>query len=169
MQGVVLYPLSSLKGKYPAIFAQENEKYVGREGLAQQKIPVLNCSWNDVIFVAPIEPSKVFEAMILAGLSPDPEKLWYKIPINDVKHLPMVWYSYPGTSEGDFGIHAQDVALVDPEKYQELSEVPPNTIEYYEEVAQKGEKPFLFHLIPHMFIKGAVDVSNAEIIRWTAE
>lgn len=169
MQGTILYPLSSLKEKYPAIFAQENEKYVGREGLVGQNIPILDCSWNDVMFVAPIEPSKVFEAMTLAGLSPDPEKLWYKISINDVKHLLMVWYSYPKTSAGDFGIRAEDVTLIDPEQYHELREVPQNTIEYYKESAQKGERPFLFHLIPHVFIKGSVDISNAEIIRWSVE
>lgn len=165
----MLYPLNILKEKYPMVFAEENEKYVDREGLTQQKIPILNCFWNDVVFVAPINPFKIFEAMTLAGLSPNPARPWYKIPINNVKDLPVVSYSYPKTGEGDFGIRAEDVTLINPEQYQELLEVPQDTIEYYKEVAQKGERPFLFHLIPHVFIKGAVDISNAEIIRWAAE
>jgi hypothetical protein len=168
MQGTILYPLNELREKYPVIFEEEAKKYDGREGLMQQWIPRLECLWSDVLFTLPINPALVFREMINAGLQPNPAREWYKISIRDIKDRAMVWYSYPDRGKGDFSILHEDVALLNAQAYKELASVPQDTIDYYKRVFKNGEQPFLFHLIPHVLIKGSIDISDSETISWAS-
>jgi hypothetical protein len=47
-----------------------------------------------------------------------------------------------------------------PEDIARYSKVPQETIDYYKEMYKQGEKPLLFHKIPHILFKGELDVSS---------
>jgi hypothetical protein len=42
--------------------------------------------------------------------------------------------------------------------------VPSETIEYYKACKAKGERPLLFHGVPHILYKGTIDTTGLEII-----
>ncbi len=56
LQGNILYPLNTLKEKHPEIYEQQVSKYVGREHMTQQRIPILDCLWNDVLHFSAVNP-----------------------------------------------------------------------------------------------------------------
>lgn len=54
MVGSKLIPLNKLKNIYPDIYKEHVKKYVGREKLLTKNIPLLDCLWNDVLHLSPI-------------------------------------------------------------------------------------------------------------------
>src|SRR4051812_37580591 len=67
MHGNVLFPLNVLKEIHPDLFQKEALKYVGREYIMEQKIPFLNCLWNDVLHFSAVNPSVLKNNLIEAG------------------------------------------------------------------------------------------------------
>ena len=59
LEGSILYPLNTLKGKHPDIYEQQVSKYVGREHIKEQRIPILDCLWNDVLHFSAVNPKEV--------------------------------------------------------------------------------------------------------------
>lgn len=67
LQGDTLFPLNTLKEKYPDLYKKEASKYVGREQIMQDVLPILNCLWNDVLHFSAVHPSLVKEALFESG------------------------------------------------------------------------------------------------------
>jgi hypothetical protein len=42
----------------PEIWREEVRKYAGGEGLMEERIPLLDCKWNDVVHLFPFIPQK---------------------------------------------------------------------------------------------------------------
>ena len=59
LHGNILYPLNALTEKHPEIFEQQVSKYVGREHITQQRIPVIDCLWNDVLHFSAVNPKEI--------------------------------------------------------------------------------------------------------------
>jgi len=51
IRGDILYPLNILKSIYPDIYQYQVNKYFGREYIIEQRIPLFNCLWNDVLAI----------------------------------------------------------------------------------------------------------------------
>ena len=94
MEGDTLYPLNSLRSKFPNLYDAQAKKYEGREELMQRKIPILNCLWNDVIHLAPVHPKHVFENIRAAGGEPRPST-WFRFPVEVLQDKDVVYYLGP--------------------------------------------------------------------------
>ena len=63
LDGSILYPLFSLKDKFPDLYEKEIKKYDDhpqRKLLPFKKVPKLNCSRGDVLHFSPIHPNLIF-------------------------------------------------------------------------------------------------------------
>ncbi len=67
MIGDTLYPLNILKHTHPDLYTKKVSKYIGREKVMDQIIPILDCLWNDVLHFTAVHPKDVKDALIKAG------------------------------------------------------------------------------------------------------
>ncbi|MES2216529.1 MAG: hypothetical protein V4481_04520 [Patescibacteria group bacterium] len=164
MQGKILYPLNVLKDKYPDQYAEHVKKYQGREQVLKIQIPILNCLWNDVLHFTAVPPETLFANLKSTGFEVEKWlwKKWYKIPADLLESSNTIVCLY----ERDLRIvpDATDFYSYDPNKIEEYRKVPQVTLDYYKEKFDAGERPLLFHHIPHILYKGAIDVTGVEII-----
>lgn len=70
MVGDVLRPLNVLRETHPDLYPTKAAKYAGREWVMDQRIPTLDCKWNDVLQFSPIEPAEFKRALVDAGMPP---------------------------------------------------------------------------------------------------
>lgn len=68
LQGSYLHPLNKLRTKLPELYRREVQKYTGREHLMQQRVPLLECLWNDVLHFSPVHREQV--AAAYQGVAP---------------------------------------------------------------------------------------------------
>lgn len=72
MTGEALISLNEIKLMHPELYKTYSKKYFDhpeRESLLLKSIPKLNCLWNDVIFLLPLHPYYVYEALHSHGVS----------------------------------------------------------------------------------------------------
>jgi len=84
------------------------------------------------------------------------------------KGLPVAYFDM--NREGyEFGKEDPDHVfdLIEPEKYNELITVPAQAYEFFNEWKQRGERGApAWGKIPHIFVKGEIDISGCAIIDW---
>lgn len=168
MQGHELYPLSQLKTHHPARYAQEMSKYDDhprRKGLPERIIPKLNCRGADVLHCAPIHPRLIYQAWCALGAQPQRGSAWFRIPIRHVRDLPVVIRQGNDKNTPDT-VLAEDAVMWLPDDYQELSEVPQITLEWYAQLHARGQMGAYFKGIPHVLVQGALDTRGLEQVFW---
>lgn len=94
LQGNILYPLNALKEKYPDIYEQQVSKYVGREHIIQQRIPILDCLWNDVLHFSAVNPKEIRRALIEAGDNTDITRSYYQVDSKLIDPKNVIVYLY---------------------------------------------------------------------------
>lgn len=160
MRGDILYPLNQLKDIYPDIYGKENAKYVGREVVKSQRIPILNCLWNDVLHftaVPPIEFKKVF-----AALGKEYTYQYYQVEPESLPKECCVIYLYQQKNRED-KFTAKNFVKYDPALLDKLSVLPDETVAYYKKCIDSGEKMLIYHRVPHILYKGSLDVRDSSI------
>lgn len=171
LEGNILYPLFSLKEKFPSLFDTEIKKYDDhpkRKELPFKQISILNCPRGEVLHFSPIHPSLIFQA--LKTVFPDGNRSvkFFKIPIIKAQSLPIALFDM--NREGyEFGKEDPDHVfdLVSVDSYRELKIVPPEAYAFFNEWKDRGERGApAWGRIPHIFIKGPVDITGCEIIDW---
>lgn len=164
MRGDVLFPLNTLKETQPDLYEKEASKYVGREFIMQQKIPFLDCLWNDVLHFSAVHPSVVKQALIESGRTKDFEYEFFEVdphlltPENTIVYLYRHTYMANKLKEDNF-------AKYNPDDIDKYSELPQDTKEYYKEMFSQGKNPLLFHRVPHILFKGSLDTSKIKRIK----
>ncbi len=157
LKGKTLCPLNILRTKHLGLYKKETKKYKKRKHVMKIKIPVLNCTWNDVLHFTPVHPLKIRAALRKAA-GPKiklKEIKWFKINTKLLdKKKTIVWLD----KEKKF-------VEFDKNKLSKYEKVPKETIVYYKSCFESKEKPLLFNLIPHILYKGSVSVKNIEIIK----
>ena len=155
MQGSILFPLNELKEIFPDVFAKAMKKYSWREKLLDQHIAPLDCLWNDVIHLSPVHPAKLKHAMQKAGRPMNFDWKFYEIDASLLDPTKTVVYigSPSDMIETDF-------FAFDPNDLEKYSTVPEATKVYYKRIADRGERPLTFHLIPHILFRGSIDISH---------
>ncbi len=161
MKGNILYPLNRLKKVYPEVYKKQITKYVGRERIMWQKIIYLNCKWNDVIHLTPVNPSKINKTLLAIGLKLIKCK-WYKINANILDPKKTVIYKYLSDK---IPLPISDYEKYNPNKLVKYNKIPLLLKRYYSQQFKNKTKPLLFHLIPHVLYKGNIKVENLEIIK----
>lgn len=163
MQGEVLYPLNTLKHTHPKVYEKEVGKYVGREQLMQQKIPILDCLWNDVLHFSAVHPTKVKKALLEAGGTIPFNIEYFEIdphlldPENTIVYMDKHNNLIDKFKVGNF-------AKYNPDNITQYSELPQETKDYYKEMISQDKKPLLYHKVPHILYKGSLDTSKIKKI-----
>lgn len=161
MRGSTLWPLAELASSAPELHAAALRKYRGREWMPEQVIPALGCRWCEVVFLSPLSPRLIFAELVRLGRQGGVPS-WFSIPAPRLRGLPSVIYRPPGrlaSAEARAGaIIPFDVAT-----YRELTVLPRATRIHYAASLRLGRRPFLFHRVPHVLVRSAVDVHDVPI------
>lgn len=163
--GTSLIPLNSMD-KDSDLYKGHARKYIGREDLMDGTIPMLNCKWNDVVQFSALDPQIIVNE--LAKYQEDLKLLrtnYFKIHIKDIisKHEAIVFDRRTSVKKGDFTIYEDEVQGLSEDSYQELSEVPKQTIAYWKRVKSHGGKFLWFPFITHIMVKGIIDTKDFEL------
>ena len=163
MRGDTLFPLNTLKEKYPDLYEKEASKYVGREEIMQHKLPILNCLWNDVLHFSAVHPSLIKEALFEAGRTKPFDLEFFEIDPHLLDPENTIVFLYKHTDRKD-KLKEENFAKYDPDNIAQYSRMPQETKDYYKEMFAQGKNPLLFHKIPHILFKGNLDTSNIKRI-----
>lgn len=160
MRGTTLYPLNALKRTYPDVYEKQAQKYTGRAHILQLRIPILDCFWNDVLHFTAVHPEDIQKALVDAGGSGILGE-YYQIDPKSLGTKDTVVYLY---TRDTHDLPEEEIIPYNPDDVATFSVMPQATKEYYAESVGKGEKPLLYHLIPHILYKGSVDVTNLPFV-----
>ncbi|UCH22789.1 MAG: hypothetical protein JSU83_06130 [Deltaproteobacteria bacterium] len=172
MFGDILYPLNTLREINKDIYEFHTSKYIYRKILMEQKIPVLNCLWNDVLHCLPLDLRLIYKALIKTGHHKVGNKEFFKIPIDLLKNIKFVKYKFDkeffDKERKEYVLTTEDIEPLTIESYRELSELPNKTIEWYKQCAESRRGvPLLFRYIPHIFVKGNIPIKEVDVCDWS--
>ena len=173
MQGTLLFPLRTLAQSHPDIAAGYRRKYEGRENIAKLHVPLLDCSWDEVIFLSPIHPQEIADALVAHG-HPFLPKQAYQLHIHALKDHEAVWFD-PTKAAPNGDLTEASVWPLDRENYrsQPLSK---KAHAYYAQSASSGRRPLIYGTELHVLVRGIardrqskpLDIRSAEIITITS-
>ncbi|MBI3494497.1 hypothetical protein HY004_00745 [Candidatus Saccharibacteria bacterium] len=153
-----LYALNTLKEKHPDLYRIKNAKYEGREEVTQQSIPLLDCLWNDVIFLTAVHPQTLLDAYRKAGGSVDHSLRYFQIDVDSLQKDNLVVASYTGDG------YKKTYELYNTDNIKGYSTIPGATIDYFTKELTQGRQPLYYAYIPHVLYKGAIGTKNLPII-----
>lgn len=168
MIGNTLYPLNELRSIHPSAAVAEREKYSSRENLMTVRLPILNCLWNDVIHLSPVNPRLIKKALAQAGALPaDLPKRWFFV-INpmELEEGRAIHFKNSIDTEGKYTFQEGDFSVFSAEWYEELEDLPPAQHEYNKRMLNEGGRPLLYARTPHVFYRGSINVSGLSQIEW---
>ncbi len=163
MQGSILYPLNMLAQKMPEIYAQNISKYIGREHITKQRIPILNCLWNDVLHLSPVHPKDIKNALLEIGYKAEFTINSYEITPEDlIKENTIVYLNLE--SENKDKMRTENFTSYNSDVINKYNLIPQSTKDYFKKIINAGGRPLIYHNVPHVFYKGLLDISKAKII-----
>jgi hypothetical protein len=165
MQGNILFPLNRLKETHVDVYEKEVDKYTGRENILLQRIPSLNCLWNDVLHLSAVHPSHIKKALIDGGSTKLPDMEFFEIDPHTLNSEDTTVYLYKHSNMAN-KLKEDNFAQYNPDDIERYSLLPQDTKMYYKEMIVQGKRPLLFHRVPHILFKGSIDVSKIKRISW---
>lgn len=162
--GNKLIPLNQMD-KSSALYKNHAQKYAERKELMEERIPLLNCKWNDVVQFSALDPQLIVKE--LKELQPGLKLLrpfYFKAHISDVlKQADAVLYNKKERSSKGFAIQESEIFPLAKNTYREAKGVPAWTRDYWKKAIDENRKILWFPFVPHVFVKGTLDVSDFEI------
>lgn len=162
LRGARIFPLSELRWRFPESYFAALKKYQGREHIRQQKIPFLECNWDDVIHLTAVAPACLSRALSSAGIEFHDSFFSFEPSIFNAENT-VIYLN--ATERIDTKMRPDNFAPFVPDRLEKYAAVPPRTIEYYREMQSKGRPPLLFHGIPHVLYRGSLPIESATIVR----
>lgn len=168
MTGNTLMPLNRLQTILPEIYSEHVKKYKNREQLLKKRVPILNCLWNDVLHLSPINPQIILETWEKEGLRAHVgiSKSFdvYKIPVKKLIEEKTVCYQ-----SFNFEFNNYDPALeknwgFKQDNFFELKEVDPKQINVWKNDMKAGRPIFWYSHIMHVLAEQSIDVADCDII-----
>ncbi len=165
VEGEVLLPLNELKHKYPSLYDAHAAKYQGRWELMEQKIPRLNCKWNDVLQLSPVHPGQIRDALKEVGFGwqtmlcfeIDPEQVGMTGQNTVIfKHLPRQY--------GDFSMSDDEFEPFTVEALPRYTQLPEVTKTHFADAKTTEQRPMLFLWVPHVLFHGRIAVNSLKIV-----
>ncbi|MFM9890414.1 MAG: hypothetical protein ACKVOE_07250 [Rickettsiales bacterium] len=169
MDGNLLWPLKALHEIKPELAARYQAKYKGREHIAQLHVPVLDCLWDEVIFLSPIHPQLFNRAMHEAGHKVFSREV-FQFKADVLENHEAVWFD-PVQSGKDGALLPASIRPFDPRTYHSRS-VSKYALPYYQRCAVEGRQPLIWGRDLHVIVRGytrdgktnPIDVRHAETI-----
>ena len=163
MKGDTLFPLNKLKDIFPELYTKAVDKYNGREHVTRQKIPFLDCLWNDVLHFSAVHPLEIKKALIAAGHKADFDFKCYEIDPHSLDKAKTIVYLHKQEFMRD-KMNPNNFTQYDHGLVGNYSFLPDLTKDYYREMIKEGKEPLLFHGVVHILFKGQLNVDNLNII-----
>lgn len=66
-RGTELLPLAQMRTQDPNLYERHARKYEHRPEAMDELIPPLSCTWSEVVFLSPVHPRPLFEALQRSG------------------------------------------------------------------------------------------------------
>lgn len=170
MIGQTLYPLFELRRLHPSLYEDAVKKYDDhpkRKELPNKLIRALNCARGDVLHFSSVHPARVFAALKTVFPDGNRQVRFFKIPFERI-NVPAVLFDM-NRREYAFGEEDPDEAfdILDSDRYREVKIVPQQAYDFYWEWQRRGEPGApAWGKIPHVFVRGAVNVAGCEVIDW---
>ena len=161
--GSHLIPLNQMKKIHPLLYSKEVSKYSGREGLLERYIPKVDCLWNDVLHFSSISPRIIFGRLQELGFGSYQGLRWFEVPLSLIEEFKPVIYRAPDNPRSNFKLEEQDIEFLNVELYDEPKVLPPQTKTYFMECQKQDRTPLPFQFIPHVLVRGAIDISGMKI------
>ena len=164
-RGNVLYPLNALRGIAADLYDRQRAKYAGREEILRQRVPALNCLWNDVLHFSPVHPARVAELARAHDLLWS-EAEWFEVDPVAAGFTPAntAVFRYADIRLED-SIPDEEFEAFSMERLAGMTELSSSTREYYRSVAPGSGRYFIFVGVPHVLHRGTVDVAHARLVR----
>jgi hypothetical protein len=163
-RGSVLYPLNVLREIAPDLYERQRAKYAGREELLRQRVPLLDCLWNDVLHFSPVHPGQVAE------LARAEDLLWREAEWFEIDPLAAGFtaqntavFRYADT-EREGAIPDDDFEPFEIARVARMNDLPQATRDCYRLAAKGTGHYFMFVGVPHVLHRGSVDVANAPLV-----
>ncbi|HYF28924.1 MAG TPA: hypothetical protein VEA36_00985, partial [Candidatus Paceibacterota bacterium] len=134
MSGTVLYPLNALKDVDSSLYEAHAAKYEGREHLMEERIPLLDCRWNDVLFLTAVSPVRFRAAYESTGYVRERPFRAYAI---DVATLDQSRLAALTEMELNKPVRYEPF---DPARYRDYATIPEATLDYWRAQRACGEE-----------------------------
>jgi len=172
--GKTLIPLKLLRDAHPEIYDCQIKKYDDhpeRKKLPDSKILKLRCTRGDVLHFSSLHPHKIYLGYKSVFESADFEISFFQIPITKINGIPAVYLDV-SHEEYEFGVDSESqdpfYELITPETYKELDLHPERNLRFYKAWKAEGKKGApLYPHIPHVMVKGPIDVDDCKVIQWS--
>lgn len=128
----------------------------------ERHVPLLNCLWNDVLHLSPVEPRILKQALLEAGRK-DGTFRFYQINPNTLEPENTVVYLFRTLGKVMQPDDTEFIAF-SPEQLEQWQVVPNRTKQYFKNHYSAGTRPLLFYGIPHILYKGTIQTERLEIV-----
>ncbi len=169
MMGKMLLPLSELKNRFNEIYKIEDRKYTQRLETKEQRINTLNCLWNDVVHFSALSPQVILDEIrnVDPGHMPSRRK-YLKLAVEHLTGSSAVVFRRDEKEPWvDFSLHDHEITPLVQEEYRELTKVPEKTKAFWKWATENNHPRYWFNYVPHVLVKGQVDMSKAEILEFS--
>lgn len=167
MIGNELIPLNLMDPKSD-LYKSHAKKYIGREALMEETIPLLNCKWNDVVQFSALDPQIILNELFKVQPTTKLTRMnYFKIKASSIidKYEAVIFNRKTPKTRNDFGIEGSEVSVFD-QSYREIKSVPFNTKNFWSKAKAKGQPLLLFPYIPHILVRAKIDTSDFEVCRF---
>jgi hypothetical protein len=180
LNGESLLPLNKLLISNKEAYLTHVKKYNHRPEIMQVRLKYLDCLWNDVIHLSPVDIRKLIEKRIEiykdCGLSVDTliirlqEVEYYEIPVEILDKTKTVIYwtesRDPKTVDSEFK-EIESLIYRWEDKYDQLpNECTVGQENYFKACAADPRlSPYLFTAIPHVLYCGELDLNNLRLVK----
>ena len=137
MTGTVLFPLNQLKDRYPAINGERKADYTGSPAMGLA-VPLLNCHWNDVLFLSPIHPSRICDLRVETGY-PRVLRRYYQVgpARSGITNDNAVIFRHRIYEPHQNQLPEEDFVPFDSDRLAEYEEIPQKAARYYRKMFRK--------------------------------
>lgn len=168
MKGSALIPLNKLQNIHPEVYAEQVKKYKGREILLQKRTPILDCLWNDVLHLSPVNPQIILdtwrqeELNISSNVSRIIEV--YKIPIERLEESTTICYQCFNYDFENYDSSLDKSWHFKKENFSEQKVVDLKQIEVWKKNNKEGRPLFWYSHTMHVLAQQSIDINNCELI-----
>lgn len=167
MQGEVLYPLNALKSVMPEVYDRQVRKYKGRERVLKELIPPLDCLWNDVLHLSPINPQIIVNTMRAHGLYnqtvEEPFKV-FQVPVEIIVPETTVYFQDYNFDYLNFDLNKRKFWPFNSTTYEEQSSVNTAQLHMWQEDKAAGRPLFWYSHTAHVLAKQAIFTKACTLI-----
>ena len=128
----------------------------------ERHVPILNCLWNDVLHLSPVEPRVLKQALLEAGRK-DGTFHFYQIDPGTLEPKKTAVYLFRTLGKVMQPDDAEFIAF-SPGQLEQWQAVPDRTKQYFKDHYDAGTRPLLFYGIPHILYKGTIRTEGLEIV-----